>query len=198
MEPGLSSEKAFQHFPAAAQLAQLCIVRQHMLYVNPRFKLSACKDKSAEYIIIPIQPPDIHGISVTGMNGQGCCRTCHEKAPVKSVEVVSLKLAEFAASVRNEKIAVVGIGVSNIPLVEYLLKAGCDVTACDRADRGQLSPAALKLEERGARLRLGPDYLKGIDAGIIFRTPGLRPDLEELRDAVARGARLTSEMELFF
>ena len=109
-----------------------------------------------------------------------------------------MKLAEYIRSVRDKKIAVIGIGVSNTPLVELLLDGGCDVTACDKSERERLGSLALRLEARGAKLRLGEDYLKALDADIIFRTPGLRPDLPELTAAVKNGAVLTSEMEVFF
>jgi len=109
-----------------------------------------------------------------------------------------LKLSDYIASVKNKKIAVVGIGVSNTPLIELLLDSGCAVTACDRAERAVLGDIADRLEKKGARLHLGPDYLKGLDAELIFRTPGMHPDQPGLSEAVARGAVLTSEMEVFF
>ena len=99
---------------------------------------------------------------------------------------------------KNKKIAVIGIGVSNTPLIELLLASGCNVTACDRAEREKLGATAAALEAKGAKLRLGEAYLQALDADIIFRTPGIRPDLPELTAAIGRGAVLTSEMEVFF
>ena len=49
----------------------------------------------------------------------------------------------------------------------------------------------------GARLRLGEDYLGELTEDVIFRTPGMRPDLPALSAAVAAGSELTSEMEVF-
>jgi UDP-N-acetylmuramoylalanine--D-glutamate ligase len=109
-----------------------------------------------------------------------------------------LKLSEYVNSIKNKKIAVIGIGVSNTPLVELLLESGCDVTACDKSERAKLGDTPAALEAKGAKLRLGEDYLKDLDADIIFRTPGMRPDLPELKAAIDRGAVLTSEMEVFF
>ena len=40
--------------------------------------------------------------------------------------------------------------------------------------------------------------MKDLTEDIIFRTPGMRPDLPELTAAVRRGSVLTSEMEAFF
>ncbi len=109
-----------------------------------------------------------------------------------------MKLSEYIRRIKDKKIAVIGIGVSNTPLLELLLKNGCDVTACDKTERAKLGGAAEALEDKGAKLRLGEAYLEELDADIIFRTPGMRPDLPQLKAAVARGAVLTSEMEIFF
>ncbi len=47
-------------------------------------------------------------------------------------------------------------------------------------------------------MRGGGKTTCGLDAELIFRTPGLRPDLPEIAAAVQNGAVLTSEMEVFF
>ena len=50
----------------------------------------------------------------------------------------------------------------------------------------------------GARLHVGEDYLEGLEADVVFRTPGMRPDLPQIRRLTEGGAQLTSEMEAFF
>ena len=109
-----------------------------------------------------------------------------------------MTLREYLDAVRHKTVAVVGIGVSNEPLIRLLLQEGVAVTACDKRTREQLGKLAGELEARGARLQLGPDYLEGLDQDIIFRTPGLRPDVPELEAARAKGSTITSEMEVFF
>lgn len=109
-----------------------------------------------------------------------------------------VKFEEYLSSLRNKTVAVIGIGVSNRPLIELLLSRGVAVTACDKKDRAALGVLAEELEGKGCRLRLGPDYLKDLTEDVIFRTPGMRPDLPELNAAVERGSVLTSEMEVFF
>ena len=109
-----------------------------------------------------------------------------------------MNFEDYLHSLRNRTVAVIGIGVSNRPLIDLLLSHGVAVTACDKKDRAALGPLAEELEERGCRLRLGPDYLKDLRENVIFRTPGMRPDLPELTAAVERGGVLTSEMEVFF
>ena len=109
-----------------------------------------------------------------------------------------VKFEEYLSSLRNKTVAVIGIGVSNRPLIELLLSRGVAVTACDKKDRATLGALAEELVGKGCRLRLGPDYLKDLTQDVIFRTPGMRPDLPELNAAVERGSTLTSEMEVFF
>ena len=109
-----------------------------------------------------------------------------------------MTLREYVDSIRNKRVAVIGIGVSNTPLLDMLLAEGIRVTACDKRTREQMGHQAEELERRGCTLHLGEDYLKGLDADVIFRTPGLRPDVPEIAACVARGADLTSEMEVFF
>jgi UDP-N-acetylmuramoylalanine--D-glutamate ligase len=109
-----------------------------------------------------------------------------------------MTLESYIESLRGKRIGVVGIGVSNRPLIEALLSGGCDVTACDKSPREQLGDAATHFEELGAKLRLGPDYLQQLDFDVIFRTPGLHPATKELVAARERGTEITSEMEAFF
>ena len=104
---------------------------------------------------------------------------------------------DYVNSLLGKRVFVIGAGVSNTPLIEALLNAGVDVTVCDRRVRNELGSVAVMFEQKGAKLRLGDDYLSNIDADIIFRTPGLMPWNPELQEAVARGAALTSEMEVF-
>ena len=108
------------------------------------------------------------------------------------------KMSAYLESLEGKNIAVIGIGISNTPLIKLLLRNGCKVTACDRKSYGDLSGLAEELESLGAELRLGDGYLDGLDHDVIFRTPGLRPDVPELLEAAEKGAVITSEMEAFF
>ncbi|MCM1149811.1 MAG: UDP-N-acetylmuramoyl-L-alanine--D-glutamate ligase [Butyricicoccus sp.] len=108
----------------------------------------------------------------------------------------ALTFDEYFNSLRGRRIAVVGTGVSNMPLIELLVRYGCDVTACDMRTRDALGDTARELEGMGAVLRLGPDYLEDMRFDVVFRTPGLHPNA--LAGARENGAVLTSEMEAFF
>ena len=108
-----------------------------------------------------------------------------------------MTLQEYIASLRDRRITVIGIGVSNLPLIRRLAGTGCRVTACDRREREALG-CAEELEQLGVTLSLGDTYLDDLHADVIFRTPGIRPDLPPIARAVEEGAVLTSEMETFF
>ena len=105
---------------------------------------------------------------------------------------------EYLSSLQDKTVAVIGIGVSNQPLIRLLLERGIAVTAYDKKNRETLGIVAEQLEANGCRLRLGEAYLDGLTEDVIFRTPGMRPDLPQLAAAVSRGSVLTSEMEVFF
>ncbi|MCF2618127.1 UDP-N-acetylmuramoyl-L-alanine--D-glutamate ligase [Oscillibacter valericigenes] len=109
-----------------------------------------------------------------------------------------MNFEEYLDSLRDKTVAVIGIGVSNQPLIQLLLSRGIRVTACDKKNREALGIVAEQLEANGCSLRLGEGYLDGLTEDVIFRTPGMRPDLPQFTAAVKRGSILTSEMEVFF
>ena len=104
----------------------------------------------------------------------------------------------YFTSLQGKKIAVLGLGVSNRPLVRLLLQFGCDVTGCDRTTREKLEAEVLELEQAGCKLQLGDTYLDDLQADIVFRTPGMHPNNPALAGLRERGAEITSEMEIFF
>ena len=104
---------------------------------------------------------------------------------------------ELVRYFQKKRCTVIGLGVSNRPLIDFLLSLGASVTARDQKTRERLGTLADELEAKGVSLFLGDAYLDGIEADLIFRSPGLRPDTPELATAVKRGAVMTSEMELF-
>ncbi len=104
----------------------------------------------------------------------------------------------YFSSLKGQHIAVLGLGVSNRPLVRLLLEFGCDVTGCDRTPREKLDAEVLALEADGCKLSVGDGYLDGLDAELVFRTPGMHPGNPVLEALRQKGTRVTSEMEVFF
>ena len=108
------------------------------------------------------------------------------------------RFEEYFSSLKDKKIAVLGLGVSNRPLVRLLLEFGCDVIGCDKTPREKLDDEVLALEKAGCKLHVGETYLDGVEADIVFRTPGMHPANPAIEALRARGAEVTSEMEVFF
>ena len=111
---------------------------------------------------------------------------------------MNIKVAEFFKSIKGKKVTFVGIGTSNIPLIEMFAEKGAIVSACDRQTYEKLGENAIRAEKAGAKLILGDDYLKNIDTDILFRSPGTPFYKEELEDLKKKGVVVTSEMEVFF
>lgn len=109
---------------------------------------------------------------------------------MKTVELIKNRI-------KNARIAVLGFGVSNIPLVELLIECGNEITVHDKKSISALGEKAKTFAGQGVNFVTGDNYLDEIDADIIFRSPGIRPDYEGIQRAVENGAELTSEMELF-
>ena len=86
-----------------------------------------------------------------------------------------LRISEL---INNEKCAVIGIGVSNRPLIEHLLSLGASVCAYDKKERAALGEIADELLSKGVELSCGEGYLDSLCEKVIFRSPGIRPDIE--------------------
>lgn len=110
------------------------------------------------------------------------------------------RITEWKKIIKNKKIAVVGIGVSNIPLIRLLVNHDAQVWAYDKKNARQLGTIYDELLSLGVNMVLGEDYLDRLehDFSYIFKTPGLRADVPQLKAAAQAGAVITSEMELFF
>ena len=108
------------------------------------------------------------------------------------------RLSKFLDKIYGKTVAVIGIGISNSPLIDFLLNHGARVTAYDRKSREDIPELASKLEEKGVKLVLGENYLDKIDGDLIFKTPGMRYDIPALIDARKRGIEVTSEIEVLF
>ncbi len=105
------------------------------------------------------------------------------------------RLSEFKNSVKGKKIGLVGIGVSNLPVIEYLNSLGANVVLYDKNEK--LLEEHKTLKEMNLECHLGEDYLNhlsGLD--YIFRSPGIRPFYPELEEAEANGTIITSEIEM--
>ncbi|WP_195517363.1 UDP-N-acetylmuramoyl-L-alanine--D-glutamate ligase [Paraclostridium bifermentans] len=105
---------------------------------------------------------------------------------------------EFKKIINGKNVAVVGIGVSNIPLINFLVKLGANVTGFDMKSEEALGEVAVDFKKKGVKLELGEKYLEKLTGyEVIFKTPSMRIDCEALVRAKKEGAYITSEMEEF-
>ena len=111
--------------------------------------------------------------------------------------MVSL-LESYFTALQGKSIAVMGLGVSNRPLVRLLLRYGCSVIGCDKTPYEKLDAEVLALEQAGCKLQVGEGYLENLSAQLVFRTPGMHPNNPALEALQQAGAEITSEMEVFF
>ena len=100
---------------------------------------------------------------------------------------------EYFESLRDKSVAIVGYGVSNRPIIPFLLEHGARVTVYDKKTVGELGAAALEDCRRGVAFVSGEKYLERAEGDVIFRSPGIHP----ARFAGKSGV-LTSEAEVFF
>lgn len=90
--------------------------------------------------------------------------------------------------------AILGLGVSNLPLAEYLAENGIPLHIYDKSDAEAFGETGQRLASLGASFYKCDGDFDGVRGELIFRSPGIRPDrIRPLSDS----AELTSEMELF-
>ena len=114
-----------------------------------------------------------------------------------------MTIPEFQNQISGKTAAVVGVGVSNVPLIKFLLSLGAKVVGYDKRSKEEIE-CYDELSALGAHFYVGEDYLdqlmRHIESGkydVIYKTPGIRPDIPPLLAAKERGIEITSEMELF-
>jgi UDP-N-acetylmuramoylalanine--D-glutamate ligase len=108
------------------------------------------------------------------------------------------KLKDFKEFLKGKKIAIMGLGRSNLPLLRFLLQFTNNITGFDQRE-GSIQDEIKQFKESGLRFSLGEGYLqnlKGFD--IIFRSPGFHPNHPAFIEEVKKGSILSSEMEVFF
>ncbi len=111
---------------------------------------------------------------------------------------INEKLEEFNNWLKNKKVAIIGLGVSNGPLIDYMQEKQAIVTVFDKRNEEKIDNDILrKIEKYKIEKHFGENYLSNLkEFDIIFKSPSCRPDLPEIEAEVKRGARLTSEIEL--
>ena len=110
----------------------------------------------------------------------------------------NIKLKAFENNIKGKKVAVIGLGVSNIPLIDYLHNLMADVSVFDERDLNKLDKDIVKkIHDYGFELITGKNalhFLRGFN--VIFRSPSCLPSTLQLMSEQKRGAIVTSEIEM--
>ncbi len=116
---------------------------------------------------------------------------------LKNDNYKNVKLEEFNKTISNKRVAIIGLGVSNIPLINYFKDLGSSVSVFDDRDESKIEPDILEeLKQNNIKFYLGENCLKDlIGFNYIFRSPSCMPWREEIQKEVKNGAILTSEIE---
>lgn len=108
------------------------------------------------------------------------------------------KLEEFNEYIRFRKVAVIGLGVSNIPLLDYLYEKKARVTVFDNKTIDDIPKEILdKITTYGFEFSFGANSLENLKGfNVIFRSPSCLPTKPELKAEAERGAIVTTEIEM--
>ncbi len=112
---------------------------------------------------------------------------------------MNTRFEEYKKEIVTKRVAAVGLGISNRPLVRYLAELGVNITGFDSAPYAKLESFIKEFEGYdNVKFITGPDYLENLNGfDVIFKTPAIRPDLPEFINEIRHGALMTSEMEVF-
>jgi len=111
---------------------------------------------------------------------------------------INEKLVEFNNYLKNRKVAIIGLGVSNLPLLDYLYKLQAQVTVFDDRNIEEIPKDIIdKITKYTFEFSFGKNsLLKLIGFDLIFRSPSCMPTKRELIEEEKRGAIVTSEIEM--
>lgn len=105
----------------------------------------------------------------------------------------------FKSMIMGKRIAVLGLGISNIPAIEFLADRGALIIGCDKKSADKFDKSVLeKINKHSIKLYLGDDYLDHLDmADIVIKSPGIKVSEPQIQKAISDGKTVTSEIEIF-
>ena len=114
------------------------------------------------------------------------------------MEYQNEKLIEFEEYIKNRKVAIIGLGVSNLPLIDYFHDKKANVTVFDSREIGEIPKEIVdKVTNYAMEMSLGKGYLNKLHGfDLILRSPSCLPTVPELEEEANRGAIVTTEVEL--
>ena len=115
------------------------------------------------------------------------------------MEFVNERLVELNEFLKKSKVAIIGLGVSNIPLLDYMCNLKANVTVFDDREIDKIPKEILdKVTKYNLDYSFGANSLSKLTGfDIIFRSPSCMPTKVELQEEEKRGAIITTEIEMF-
>ena len=113
------------------------------------------------------------------------------------MEYKNEKLEDFEKKLKNQKVAIIGLGVSNIPLIDYFSEKKIEIVVFDDREEKNINPDILtKIKQYKIKYFFGRECLKNLKGfDLIFRSPSCLPTKAELIAERERGAIVTTEIE---
>lgn len=114
------------------------------------------------------------------------------------MDYINEKLEEFNKYLARRKVAVIGLGVSNLPLIDYLYRLKAEVTVFDQRDINSIDENLVqKIKDYGMGMSFGENYLEElVGYDLVFRSPSCLPTNPYLIREAERGAIITTEVEM--
>ncbi|MFH1745178.1 MAG: UDP-N-acetylmuramoyl-L-alanine--D-glutamate ligase [bacterium] len=104
--------------------------------------------------------------------------------------------------IKDKKIAMLGLGIENFSLVNYILKhkIPCEITVCDKKNKEEMDARYEELSQNSnIKWKLGDEFNKELDSfDIVFRSPGWPTFCPGIQQALRNKTALSSAMKLFF
>ena len=112
---------------------------------------------------------------------------------------MTASVKEYFDSIKNKKIAFLGVGVSHTDLIKKFAALGADITLCDMRSKEAMGDDIKGFDELGIKYQLEEHQFDNLERfDMVFRTPGIYFNKPEIQNAIKNGANITSEMEEFF
>ncbi len=105
-------------------------------------------------------------------------------------------LKEYVTGFSGKTVGFVGLGISNLPILEMFGKSGVKLTIRDLKELSDENKTIC--DKYNAKIITGEGYLQNITEDVLFLSPAIKQFLPEFEKARKSGVYITTEMQEFF